>query len=246
MTSISTNTNYINLTALSSATTYYVSVKALCAIDDESSYTIPVSFTTACDSIVVPYFEDFENLTTSFPNCWTKVGTGTVAISSTYTHYPGIALRFSGSLSNLVVLPTFSTAVNQLQMTLWMRPESFTNSSCGSFQVGYVTDILDASTFVTLDSFYYADFTDYEFETINFSTAPANAHMALRHTPNSSSWYWFVDDITVETIPSYECYTVTALTVDSTTANSVSLIWTDTNNTNATYTVYNMSDTSVI
>ena len=246
MTSISTNTNYINLTALSSATTYYVSVKALCAIDDESSYTIPVSFTTACDSLAVPYFEDFENLTTSFPNCWTKVGTGTVAISSTYTHYPGIALRFSGSLSNLVVLPTFSTAVNQLQMTLWMRPESFTNSSCGSFQVGYVTDILDASTFVTLDSFYYADFTDYEFETINFSTAPANAHMALRHTPNSSSWYWFVDDITVETIPSYECYTVTALTVDSTTANSISLSWTDANNTNATYTVYNMSDTSVI
>ena len=42
------------------------------------------------------------------------------------------------------------------------------------------------------------------------------------------------------------CYPVTGLTVDSATANSVFLSWSDNNNTGATYTIYDMSDTSII
>ena len=42
------------------------------------------------------------------------------------------------------------------------------------------------------------------------------------------------------------CYPVTGLAVDSATANSVFLSWIDNNNTDATYTIYDMSDSSVV
>ncbi len=42
------------------------------------------------------------------------------------------------------------------------------------------------------------------------------------------------------------CYPVTGLSVDSATANSVFLSWIDNNNTDATYTIYDMSDSSVV
>ena len=42
------------------------------------------------------------------------------------------------------------------------------------------------------------------------------------------------------------CMPVTALTVDSTTVSSIFLSWTDANNQGATYTIYDMSDSSVV
>ena len=42
------------------------------------------------------------------------------------------------------------------------------------------------------------------------------------------------------------CFPVTGLTADSATANSVFLSWSDNNNTGATYTIYDLSDTSVV
>lgn len=55
-----------------------------------------------------------------------------------------------------------------------------------------------------------------------------------------------IDNINVAESTGSICYPVSELAADSVTANSVFLSWSDANNTGATYTIYNMADTSVV
>ena len=209
--------NSITLTGLLASTTYSVSVKAVCSATDESDFSTPISFTTLCEAIALPYTEDFDNLSGNLPNCWTKIGAGTAAkySSTTYAHSGNYSLRFNGATSNLVALPEMDAPTNTLTMSFWTRPESFTNSNCGTFSVGYVTDVTDANSFVALETYTYSDFTEIENKVVSFASAPATATIALRHTPNSTAWYWFVDDIEV-TVNTPECVATTWITGDST------------------------------
>ena len=127
--------NSITLTGLLASTTYSVSVKAVCSATDESDFSTPISFTTLCEAIALPYTEDFDNLSGNLPNCWTKIGAGTAAkySSTTYAHSGNYSLRFNGATSNLVALPEMDAPTNTLTMSFWTRPESFTNSNCGTF-----------------------------------------------------------------------------------------------------------------
>ena len=230
--------NSITLAGLQAATTYSVSVKAVCSATDESDFSTPISFTTLCEAIALPYTEDFDNLSGNLPNCWTKIGAGTAAkySSTTYAHSGNYSLRFNGATSNLVALPEMDAPTNTLTMSFWTRPESFTNSNCGTFSVGYVTDVTDANSFVALETYTYSDFTEIENKVVSFASAPATATIALRHTPNSTAWYWFVDDIEVSA-STPECVATTWITGDS-TGNSY---YTPVNN----YYKYTLSETII-
>ncbi len=230
--------NSITLTGLLASTTYSVSVKAVCSATDESDFSTPISFTTLCEAIALPYIEDFDNLSGNLPNCWTKIGAGTAAkySSTTYAHSGNYSLRFNGATSNLVALPEMDAPTNTLTMSFWTRPESFTNSNCGTFSVGYVTDVTDANSFVALETYTYSDFTEIENKVVSFASAPATATIALRHTPNSTAWYWFVDDIEVS-VSTPECVATTWITGDSTGSS----YYTPVNN----YYKYTLSETII-
>ena len=70
-----------------------------------------------------------------------------------------MSLKFSGATTNVIALPETDDEISTLQLRFWTRPESFTSSSCGTFSVGYVTDVTDATTFVVLDTYTYSDFS---------------------------------------------------------------------------------------
>ncbi|MCQ2260823.1 MAG: fibronectin type III domain-containing protein [Bacteroidales bacterium] len=219
--SIVLNDTIVNLMALTPTTDYTVSVSAICGAGD-TSMPRSIDFRTTCAPYSIPFTENFDAMASNTtPECWTKVGPGTAAINSstTYSHSGSMTLKFSGASTpdaNIIALPQFSAPINTLELTLWTRPESFTNSSCGQFDVGYMTDLTDASTFVALDTYNYDEFSSVEERNVNFSNAPATAIMALRHRANSNSWYWFVDDIDVHTIPSCpKPATVSASTIDA-------------------------------
>lgn len=237
-----TGTSY-TITGLDANTLYSFAVMTDCGGGDESDLTMPVSVRTSCATYTAPYTWDFEDMPTSAaPLCWNKVGTGSANVlsSTSNTHGGSKYLRFSGSTSNLVVLPEFSDDISDLQIRFWTRPESFTNTSCGTFSVGYVTNIADASTFVEMANFTYSDFSAYTEKTVYFTNAPMGARMAMRHNAGSASWYWYVDDVTVEAVPN--CVPVSGLTVSDITTTGATLNWIG----NADgYTIYDMSDTSV-
>ena len=227
---------------LDANTLYTYGVAADCGGGDVASIAT-LSVRTSCATYTAPYTWDFEDMPTdAAPLCWNKVGTGSANVlsSTSNTHGGSKYLRFSGSTSNLIVLPEFSDDISDLQIRFWTRPESFTNTSCGTFSVGYVTNIADASTFVEVANYAYNDFSAYTEKTVYFANAPMGARMAMRHNAGSTAWYWYVDDVTVEAVPN--CIPVSGLTVSDITATDATLNWIG----NADgYTIYDMSDTSV-
>ena len=228
------DTSY-TFTNLTPASTYSVSVVANC---DDGTRTRAVTsfFTTNCASITtLPWTEGFENhATNQVPTCWTHLSTinstsgNFMQVYNYYAHNGSNCLRFKYSYAtgNLVLLPPFEDDISGLEMSFWHRPESNTNSSCGTMQVGYVTNSADASTFVATASYAYNDFTstDYRQDEVTFAGAPEGARIAFRHVASGYNWYWHVDDIDVHVAPTCVRPTAVAVRDISTNGATVSIV----------------------
>ena len=164
----------------------------------------------------LPYTYGFEDAA-PFDNWTVLTGTSGIYSNSSASHSGSYCLRFMGSTSNIVVLPQFTSPTNNLSLEFWIRPESYNTSSCGSFSVGYMTDLEDASSFVAIDTYNYNDWTSntYVKKTVDFDVegVPANAYIAMRQYNCATYWYWFVDDVTVNP----PCPVPTDVTVTETT-----------------------------
>lgn len=197
------NDTTVNLILLTSNTDYTVTVRAICAPGD-TSYARTLNFHTPCLPHTLPYQENMDSLASgSLPDCWNKIGDGTVQVwnSTSYANSGSYSLRFSGSLSNLITLPSMDQPLNTLEMSFATRPESYTNSSCGSFDVGYITNLSDPNSFVALATYNYNDTNVMILDTVSFATAPASGYISLRHRANATNWYWFIDDIDIHLGP---------------------------------------------
>ena len=227
--------NPATIDGLDPATTYYVWVRAHCSATDQSAWIGGTSFTTACNAKTVPYFYDFETATDF--TCWNPVAGAAIYSNSSQAHESTYFLKFSGTTNNMIALPQFTVPTNTLQIEFWTRPESATNSSCGNFAVGYMTDLSDATTFVAVESYVYNNWSSdtYEKKTVNLDAAPAGAYIAFRQYNCTSSWYWFVDDVTVREIPN--CLAPTAPIADNITTDEAELSWTAENG-ETQWTVY--------
>ena len=150
----------------------------------------------------IPYTYDFEDAA-PFADWNALTGNSNIGNYIQYPHSGTHYLTFGGSTSNIVVLPQFAAPTNTLFLKFWTRPEH-NGDACGDFAVGYMTDPSDASTFVALETYSHSDWTSdftYEEKIVYFDNAPANSRMAMRQYNCSSAWYWFVDDVKVNTIP---------------------------------------------
>ena len=212
---------------------YGVWVRRYCG-PNEFSDPISIEFDTPCGAYDIPYTYGFEDAAPFA--CWTPIAGAAIQNNSNQAHESTYALKFSGTTNNMVALPQFVNATNTLRLEFWTRPESATNSSCGNFAVGYMTDLADANSFVAVATYAYNDWTSAVFEkkTVDFANAPENAYIAMRQYNNSSSWYWFVDDVTVKEMPS--CLPPTDLFADASTT-SAELSWTA-NSGESAWTLY--------
>ena len=216
-------TNTYTAQGLDVLTDYVAHVRTLCGGGDHSNY-LTLHFFTPFDSL--PYYQNFNSFTSSdpLPIGWLHKGAGTIQHVTTGSYlYDSTALRFSGSsTNNIAVLPPFPAEISELYLQFQTRPEG-TSSFPGNFDVGYITDLDDITSFVALQTYNYADFNGaYQEKLVTFAGAPAGARIAMRHRATSSSWYWFVDDIEVD----YDdCPTVTNLTVVDVSAESATVSW---------------------
>ena len=182
-------TNPYTLSDLEANTEYIFYVVANCGgSDGVSEPSNTYTFTTACEAASIPYTYGFE--TEDMFDCWKPIAGVAIQYGSGNSHEGSHSMKFSGTTNNLVVLPRFEDATNTLRLEFWTRPESNTNSSCGNFDVGYMTDLSDASTFVAVDTYAYNDWEAKEFvkKTVDFDNAPANAYIAMRQYNNATSW----------------------------------------------------------
>ena len=222
--------NPYTLDDLNPLTVYEFYVIANCSAEETSEPSAVYEFATECDVITVAqgsaYTYDFEN---ELPfGCWTNVtGNNTRTAGDNHTTGGNYKLQFAGTSSgNIIAMPTFTPDINGLMLTFWTRPEGYSYSNCGTFSVGYMTDLNDASTFVAVDTYSYDEWYSnaYVEKEVSFPNAPAGAYIAFCHNAGSSYYYWFVDDVKVELVPS--CFTVQTPTYSDLKSTSVKLSWT--------------------
>ncbi len=183
---------------------YTVRVAAVCGSDVTSF--VSTTFHTFCNAMSTPDTNGFEmDVDNKTPSCWTNLGGSTVVLSpSSYsppTHEGSKYLKFSGSTRNMIAMPRTDVEISGLQVRFWTRPENTSNANCGNFQVGYITDLADTTTFTAVETWSYNDFADYEEMSISMANAPEGAIIAFLQKDCLANWYWFVDDVVVEPLP---------------------------------------------
>ena len=222
------------LSDLDAITTYIVKVAKVC--DAGLSFYATNSFTTACGAIAtLPWTMNFDSETATIPNCWDRANVYStypkVTTSSSHYHSASKKLEFHASTTNsIAILPPFVTDLTELQVSFFSQREG---TSSGTLTVGYVKDSADTVAFVPVTSYTAASMgnNDYQFFEVPFDQVDlsevTNPRIAFAYNTSgaNASWYWFVDDITVSTIPA--CSRPHQFSVLP-TSNSATLSWTST------------------
>ncbi|MBQ6068341.1 MAG: fibronectin type III domain-containing protein, partial [Bacteroidales bacterium] len=231
----------ITLTGLRPNTAYTAMVTVDCG--SEVGGTAQVSFRTACVFIdSLPYTYGFEDATTgssssaSFAPCYERLNNGSTYFgypyvgSSTYNHTPSGShglywynTTTTGTYGDyqIVVLPGIDTdlyPINTLQFSFWAKASS--SSYNPVFQVGVMTDPTNASTFTQVGTVNVGNSTVWDEYTVPLGTyTGAGQYVALKAVRPTSSWYAYVDDFTLEIMPS--CPDVEDLNVMATISNAL-------------------------
>ena len=253
------------VTGLAANTDYAFAVMTDCGGGDVTDITAPVSGHTACEAIsTLPYTMGFEAdeipATTpsaqAFPYCWTRINDATGTSNYypySYSSYPRTGSRSlyfysstttSYATNQLAVLPQLNATlpVSNVQLSFWVRG----GSSYGSnLEVGTMSDPTDNTTFTTVQTIAVPVGSTYENHVVYFVNAPAtDSYIAFRLVRGTATQYAYVDDVVLDEAPS--CFMVSNANVDTVDGTSATLSWTDSYNTGATYSIYNMADTSLV
>ena len=236
-------TNSAEVGGLTSGTAYTIYLRAICGSDTtEWSST---SFRTACGVIdQIPYSYSFEDApagsstSTDFAYCWSRLtGTATyyypyVGGSTTYAHTGNRGLYWYQSSTvgtypayQIVIFPELNTTnhpLDSLVMSFWTRPSSATYAPW--FIGGVMTDPTNDSTFVPIDTFYVAqDINWQKFEMVFAGYSDTGRYVALKSVQTSTNWYAYVDDFSLDALPS--CSHPFSLHANNVTSNSADLSW---------------------
>ena len=231
--SVTVATNSATLTGLMPNTQYDVYVFANCGGD-----TVGISFTTTCSPVTLPYFENFDNITTSttaatgaYPSCWSYTLTGTPAYqtdnyvpqvyyNATCAHSGSYSMRLYGEGYHM--LPTMPTSLDSLQLVFW-------NYTTGAF-FGLEVGVMEGSTFVPVSTIQNVTNVNVRFE-VPFDTYHGTSRtMAFRNYYSLDGSYIhyaynYIDDIEVSYLPN--CRHVTDVVSPAATTSSITVDWTD-------------------
>lgn len=224
-------TNTYSFENLTSFTTYQVRMRSLCG-DANSDYRT-VSFTTSCDYITtLPFVENFDGYTgsgsTVFPECWNRLYTYTTAypyISTSYAVSGTSSLYlYNGGSSyySIGVTPRFDDAVSMDSLMISFKLRG--SSTSYKAQIGIMNDPNDASSFTLLETIRPSVVSEWEdFEVITRNYHGTGHYIAVR-VPVGTSSTLYMDDLTVDYLPS--CMKVTNLTVSEIDSASATISWT--------------------
>lgn len=219
-----TTNTFAVLTGLAPATTYYIFVRANCGSGALSPWSTSINFTTACAS-VTSFVQNFDAVTLpAFPICWAKLGTGGSAYIDSFnaSSTPNVLYMASWSTTDLAVVkmqPVSNLGAGTHRLKLKIRGSWSTG---GIVEFGYLTNPMDATTFVALTTMTAASLT-YENMTFAPPVGTYSDYPAFRHTgaPTNSL---LIDDVIWEAIPS--CVEPSALVYSGVTSSGVNISWT--------------------
>ena len=216
------------VTGLTANTAYTFKVSADCGSTAET-----IQARTDCNAITtLPYNESFEGDTYY---CWDLDGFNLLH-NNTYAHTGDYSI-FAQNITNPVyaILPATTTNISDLILNFWWY-NVYSGYDFGSLEVGYLTDIADYTTFVTVGTIdmststgAYAQTDDY-----GFNGAPAGARIALKYTKGAGGSCIIIDDVIVDEAP--DCMKPTDLDANP-SATEAELSWTA-NSGETAWTIY--------
>ena len=243
--SYTTTDTFFTVTGVWSAWYFDIRVRAECGDSLSSVWTEETMINTPCLPHTVTndhiWFDDFETAVgvgeVELYNCWpTPIMSPSYQTPALFCGLPiaahsggnSLELRGNNGEVNLLVFPAFTNNLSSLRMSFFANTTAASSNSAGTFEIGYVTDVDDPSTFTFVEllvpkpeSFNRAASAPYG--PYYFLNAPDTARMAIRFTPNTYSTSWNLDDITVSLIP--ECTEPLQLGSTNISATSADLFW---------------------
>ena len=216
---------------ITSMTKYHVWIRSKCGANT-GEWAYGTTFTTPCSNFTVPYTESFDTTSvgsttnTNAPMCWsyleTSGFTGFGYVTNSNSNSPTNSYYLSNSSAssgNQMLVSPQTTALSDGTK----RVRFFAKSGAANYtvQVGTLTNPADPTTFV---SFNTTTLTTTQTQyTVNIPSG-GGTYLAFRHNLGGTYRSIYLDDITVESLPS--CLEATALTTSAVTANSATLSWT--------------------
>ena len=196
----------VNLTGLTSNTTYDVYVAPDCP--DGVPGVAYLAFHTACGGTPVPFHEGFDSWSTTvadpLPDCWykkTNYSSNYPYASTSYNHNPGgskaMYMYSTSTTWSYMVLPEFATPIDSLQVSFWLYKTS--TSYNHRLIVGVITNENDETTFVPVDTVMNSALSAWEEFTVfftNYADTIPGARIAIM-SPNNEYSYPYLDDLTV-------------------------------------------------
>jgi hypothetical protein len=187
------------ITGLTPARTYQVRLLAACSEEAEGNWTEPVYFvTSAIES--VPYYNDFESETAGeVPFNWSRVSASEYPQIShdAYAYHEafgeqGNSIKFYGTNDQIIVLPEFSTALQDLSISLHYR-----NRDC-KMELGYVAS--DGTTFTAIATLpNQTGYSEFPYEKVLKNISASAYKLAIRYSEaTGASSQAFVDNVRVE------------------------------------------------
>ena len=226
----------VPLTGLIPNTLYDVRIQSDCGGGDTSAW-VSTNFRTECAAITIPYTQNFDNDGTgsnAHPSCWSVMNNYNTTtqypyISTSYHTSGNAGLYFYSSTAtyNLAVAPQIdlsNTQINNLQVSFQMRSTSAITSG---IVVGVMTDPNNIATFVPVDTMYNSVTATFELMEVPLNTySGAGEYVALKLINSTGTYSVYIDDFTIENIPT--CVRPTNLTATA-TQTDITLGWNDAN-----------------
>ena len=243
--SYTTTDTFFTVTGVWSAWYFDIRVRAECEDSLSSPWTEETMINTPCLPHTITndnvWIDDFETAvgvgSVELYNCWpTPVMSPSYQTPALFCGLSVAAHSGSNSLElrgnngevNMLVFPAFTNDLSLLRMSFYANTTAASSNTAGAFEIGYVTDPDDPSTFTFVEmlvpkpeSFNRASSVPYG--PYYFLSAPDTARMAIRFTSNSYSTSWNLDDITVSLIP--DCTEPMQLGSTNISATTADLFW---------------------
>jgi hypothetical protein len=231
----------LNLTGLSTSTTYYYRI--LAGNGCNSTY-VNGSVTTTCTASNVPYTQNFDSVTQpALPTCiaventngdskfWktctsTSLGNATAVIPISGANQMGIQYDSTNAMNDWFYLRGLNlTAGTAYRLTFYTRAYTFTGDN-ELLEVKYGNSPSATSMNTTLFSTFTVIGNDpYIQKTVDFAPAATGVYYIGFHaTSPADTWYLFVDDVSVTLSPS--CLTPNLSDTTNITSNSATINWT--------------------
>ena len=202
------------MTGLTPSTHYTFRITNLCT---DTFSTVFKHILTNCVSDTVPYVEDFEGV----PDCWrsTPGSSGnSPELAWSHSHSGTVGVKLNGGT---LILPLFDVPTDSIELSFWTQ--NGTVNATLNLYVGVVSDPLDSTTFVPVDTITVPQ--SWTPVVVRFDGHPGIAGQIAIRTANPRMTYFYIDDIELHRIT--PCQTIMAVTVDQISDISAMVHWVD-------------------